>query len=233
MGRRVAFVPCRAGSQRAPHKNTRPFAGNDDGLLGLKLSQLLNSETIDEILVSSNDPEVLRIGHRISAVAEKPVRVCERPEHLCVQSTSMDDVALHACELIGEATIVWAFVTSPLVEGADYDRMVLAYEAAIAARTHDSLMSVTRMHRFLWSDDGPFNYKREPLKWPRSQDLPTLYDANQACFIISDEVSRNQADRVGKRPLLFEIGAWKSVDVDWEDDFEVAQALYQMRGTQR
>jgi CMP-N-acetylneuraminic acid synthetase len=182
--------------------------------------------------VSSNDPEVLTISRRVAAAAAKPFTVVERPEHLCIQSTSMDDVALHACDVIGEATIVWAFVTSPMVEAADYDAMIRAYEQVVAAGTHDSLMTVTPMHKFLWTASGPFNYTRTPLKWPRSQDLPVVYDANQACFILSDAVSRACADRVGNTPLLYELSPLKAIDVDWEDDFLIAQELYRSKGVQ-
>ena len=33
----AVFLPCRAGSVRVPEKNTRPFADHPDGLVGLKL----------------------------------------------------------------------------------------------------------------------------------------------------------------------------------------------------
>ena len=60
----VAFLPCRAGSQRVPHKNTRRFGDHEDGLVGIKLEQLVACESIDEIVLSTNDEAVLAIGHQ-------------------------------------------------------------------------------------------------------------------------------------------------------------------------
>ena len=58
----IAFLPCRKGSQRVPNKNTRTFAGIEGGLLRIKLEELLKAQLIDEIILSSNDDEVIRIG---------------------------------------------------------------------------------------------------------------------------------------------------------------------------
>jgi len=55
----TAFLPCRKGSQRIPDKNIKSFAGNEGGLLNIKLRQLVECELIDQILVSSNDERVL------------------------------------------------------------------------------------------------------------------------------------------------------------------------------
>ena len=72
-----------------PHKNTRVFAGVEGGLLRIKLEELLKAEMIDEIILSSNDDEVLRIGEEMRS---DNIRVLRRPEELCASSTSTDEV---------------------------------------------------------------------------------------------------------------------------------------------
>jgi CMP-N-acetylneuraminic acid synthetase len=221
-----AFVPCRAGSERVKHKNTRDFAGVKGGLLAIKLAHLDASRKIDDIIVSSNDPIVLDIASTFSKAARKPVVVSERPEHLSTAATSIVDLTLHACDLAGDGVVAWAHVTSPLVGAGDYDAMIAAYENALGAGTHDSLMTVTVMHKFLWNAAGPLNYKPHPLKWPRTQDIPAVFEINSASFIADVETCRANNDRVGVSPLLFEMAQWKSIDVDWDDDFAVAELLY-------
>ena len=48
------FLPMRAGSERVPNKNTKPFSGVQGGLCKIKLEQLINCNLIDTILVSTN-----------------------------------------------------------------------------------------------------------------------------------------------------------------------------------
>jgi len=54
------FLPCRKGSERVPRKNTKPFASFHNGLIQIKLKQLLACKLIDNIFVSSDDDEILR-----------------------------------------------------------------------------------------------------------------------------------------------------------------------------
>ena len=49
------FLPIRKGSQRVKNKNTRTFAGIEGGLVRLKLEQLLKSNRIDQVILSTND----------------------------------------------------------------------------------------------------------------------------------------------------------------------------------
>ena len=55
----TCFLPCRAGSQRVVRKNIKPFAGYEHGLIQIKLRQLLASERIDEVVLTTNDADIL------------------------------------------------------------------------------------------------------------------------------------------------------------------------------
>jgi CMP-N-acetylneuraminic acid synthetase len=90
-------------------------------------------------------------------------------------------------------------------------------------------MGVTRLSTFLWDTDGPINYDRNVEKWPRTQTLRPLYEVNSAIFIASTEIYGRDADRIGRSPLLYEISKDKTVDIDWPDDFEIAERLWQTR----
>ena len=55
-----ALVAVRSGSMRVKNKNIRPFAGST--LLEVKLAQLKRIDSLDGIIVNSNDPTMLNIG---------------------------------------------------------------------------------------------------------------------------------------------------------------------------
>lgn len=225
----TAFLPCRAGSQRVPQKNTRRFGNRPDGLVGIKLQQLVACERIDEIVLSTNDDAVLAIGEQWAERSGGRLRIDRRPDHLCASSTSTDEVIAYVPTIIPMGDILWTHVTSPFFDSDDYTQAIDIYEAARKAGTHDSLMGVTKMHGFIWNERGPITYDRAIEKWPRTQTLEPLFEVNSAIFIAPVDVYREQGDRIGKLPLLHDVGKAKTVDIDWEEDFEIAQALWNMR----
>jgi CMP-N-acetylneuraminic acid synthetase len=226
----TAFLPCRAGSQRVPQKNTRSFADRADGLLGIKLDQLLACTAIDRILLSTNDQAVIDIaGERIAGSGGRLV-LDRRPDHLCSSATLTDEVITYVPSVIAAGDVLWTHVTSPFFDTADYAEAIVAYRAARAAGTHDSLLGVTEIRTFLWDASGrPVNYDRSKAKWPWTQSLAPLYEVNSAIFIAPIEIYREQDDRIGERPLIHAIPKSKTVDVDWEEDFIIAAELWRLR----
>ena len=226
----IAFLPCRAGSQRVPHKNTRPFADRPDGLLGIKLEQLLGCAAIDEVILSTNDAAVIAIAEPWLRAHRGRMRLDRRPDHLCASSTRTDDVVGYVPSIIPEGDVLWTHVTSPFFGAEDYAAAIAAYRAARGAGTHDSLLGVTELKTFIWNGAGqPINYDRAQEKWPRTQTLTPLYEVNSAIFIAPVAVYRACDDRVGERPLLYSIPKDKTVDVDWEEDFVIATELWRIR----
>lgn len=216
------FLPCRLGSERVPLKNVRPFAGRPHGLLQVKLEQLLSVPSIDEIVVSSNDPAVLDYA---ASLGSPRVRVHRRDDALGSSSTSTDALVAHALALIPGGHILWTHVTSPFFTAQAYDAAIAAYRAALAAGTHDSLMSVNTLHSFLWTAEGPMNYDRRVERWPRTQTLAPVYDINSAVFLHSCAGYRRLDDRIGERPLLWPSEDAQGFDIDWPQDFRLAEAM--------
>jgi len=226
----TAFLPCRAGSQRVPHKNTRPFADRADGLLGIKLEQLLSCQALDAVVLSTNDPEVEAIAAPHIARSGGKLRLDRRPDHLCSSATSTDEVIAYLPTVIPEGDVVWTHVTSPFFAAPDYSAAIATYRAARDAGSHDSLMGVTSLKTFIWNATAPVNYDRAAEKWPRTQTLAPLYEVNSAIFIADAATYRAQGDRIGTTPLLYAIPKDKTVDVDWEEDFVIAAELWRLRG---
>lgn len=221
----TAFLPCRAGSERVPRKNTRPFAGHAHGLVGIKLQQLAEATSIERIVLSTNDSEVIDIAESLATVRGKLV-VDRRPEELCRSSTSTDELVRYVPTIIEAGAVLWTHVTSPMVSGLDYDSIVTAYDRALASGEADSLMTVNRFQEFLWDERGPVNYDRTVEKWPRTQTLNPLFTVNSAAFVIDVDLMASRGDRVGAAPQLYELEGVKGFDIDWEDQFELAELIF-------
>jgi len=220
----VAFIPCRAGSQRVPNKNTRPFAGEADGLTGIKLRQLQACGTIDRIVLSTNDTRVTEIAMHCMQGA-KPLEIIQRPEHLCLSSTSTDELITYVPSIIPEAVVLWTHVTSPMVGPAEYAAIIDAYRQGMDSG-YDSLMSVTELRSFVWNASGPINYDRAKEKWPRTQTIEPLFVVNSAVFMVDARLMRRLNDRIGQRPLLYPMGERISYEIDWEEQFLMAERIY-------
>lgn len=221
------FVPCRAGSVRVKQKNTRPFAGRQDGLLGIKLDQLAELSGIDQVVLDSNDPEVLEIGerHRAQWPGHSVLSVRTRPDGLGRAETTTDELIAYALRTVDAELLLWTHVTSPLCGPAVYERALAAF-ATRDETQFDSLMSVTALRSFLWSVDGPLNYHRRALRWPHTQSLDPLFEINSAIFLVPLTVGRALGDRIGEHPMLWPLSGLEGLDVDWEDDFTVAEACF-------
>lgn len=219
----TVFLPCRAGSERVPFKNTRDFAGIKGGLLRLKLESLAGIKEIDCIVVSTNDPEVMRIVRELNI---SKVRVDERPAHLATSSTSTDDLIKYVPKIIDDEHIIWTHVTSPFLSKESIVKAIHIYHDE---DQYDSVMSVNKVQTFLWSKDGAINYDRTIEKWPRTQTIKPIFEVNSGFFISSRSNYLKLEDRIGHKPYLFETSGNEAVDIDWPEDFELAEFIYKKK----
>ncbi|MNB93612.1 Cytidylyltransferase [compost metagenome] len=217
----ICFLPCRKGSERVPQKNIKPFAGHSCGLIEIKINQLLSSTLITEIILSTNDDEIIDYAKSIKS---KKLRVHKRSETLSSSSTSTDDLVAHALELIPDSHILWTHVTSPFIVADDYDAIISEYLKSLN-NGYDSLMTTSLIHSFLWDETGPINYNRDIEKWPRTQTLPAIHEVNSAVFLSHSKNFRDLNDRIGKSPLLYPLDKIKSFDIDWPDDFSIGECI--------
>ncbi len=229
------FLPCRAGSERVRDKNTRPFADHPQGLLGIKLDQLERTRGFDAIVVDSNDPRVLEIAARRATTWSGPatLEVRERPDELGRSTTTTDSLIRYALTTIDCEHLAWTHVTSPLMTPELYAAALAAFRTRDPA-VHDSLLTVTPIRSFVWQDDDgrsprPVNYATQPLRWPRTQDLRPLFEVNSALFVVPRAIGQERGDRIGRCPRLHALDPLHALDIDWEDDFHLAEAVYRWR----
>ena len=215
------FLPCRKGSQRVPRKNVKPFAGHPNGLIQVKLKQLLSCGSIEEIVLSTNDEEILDYA---SGLRQERIRLHHRAEELSSSQTSTDQLVAHALTLIPEGHILWTHVTSPFITGVIYEDIIGEYIKNLG-QGYDSLMTVNELYSFLWQEGQAMNYDRSVEKWPRTQTLKPVHEVNSGVFLAPCEIYKRQNDRIGRAPYLYVLDKLTSHDVDWPEDFVVAECL--------
>ncbi|TDQ09930.1 acylneuraminate cytidylyltransferase family protein [Pedobacter metabolipauper] len=220
------FLPLRKGSERVINKNTKRFAGIEGGILALKLQQLIGSKLIDEIVLSTNDEVCIDVAKKFLN-KDSRIKIDYRPQHLCESSTKLTDLIAYVPTVVSHEHIIWGHVTTPIADGADYDSGIRAYFDSLLAG-YDSLISVMPFQNFLLNQSAEvINKNIAGIRWPRTQDLLPLYEINHVMFIAGKNIYLDLNDRVGSHPFLFEMDKLHSLDVDWEDDFLIAEAVYE------
>lgn len=220
------FLPARKGSERIINKNTRQFAHFQGGLLELKLEQLLGVDEIQEIILSTNDETSVEIGKSFLKRSSK-LRIEERPDNLASSETPLHDLIKYVPQITLSNDILWTHVTSPFCDKVMYEDMIKTYEVQ-RQKGFDSLISVQLYKNFLWDPEkcGIINKATGDL-WPRTQDLKNLFEINNATFLAPRSLYMESGNRIGRRPFLYIMSKITSLDIDDEEDFKIAEAVYE------
>jgi len=211
----------RKGSQRVINKNIRDFSGVKGGLTYIKLSQLLEVKEISTIVVSTDDEIVKEISRSFNS---RKIVMDDRPSSLASSNTSTDDLINYVPSVINKGAVLWTHVTSPFIDSGAYSQAIKCYFNNLD--NNDSLMSVTEIQKFIWNESGPITYDSSKEKWPRTQTLTSLYEINSGIFLADIDIYKNQQNRIGQNPFFFKLDSQMALDIDWKDDFDIAEALW-------
>ncbi len=211
----------RKGSQRVKNKNIRDFSGIEGGLTYIKLSQLLEVKEINTIIVSTDDEKVKEIARSFN---NSKIVIDDRPSNLASSNTSTDDLIKYVPSVINKGVVLWTHVTSPFIDSRVYSQAIKCYFNNLD--NNDSLMSVTEIQKFIWNEYGPITYDSNKEKWPKTQTLSPLYEINSGIFLADISTYQNQQNRIGKNPFFFKLDSKMALDIDWKDDFDIAEALW-------
>ena len=216
MKRIAALVPMRHDSQRVPGKNYRMLAGHP--LYSYILETLLACPEISTVVVDTDSP-VIQKGVRQHYPT---VQVLDRPEHLRSGEVPMNEVLLHDTSLVEAEFYLQTHSTNPLLRHETISRAIQAITSQYP--TFDSLFSVTRLQTRLWDALGRA-VNHNPAILLRTQDLPPIYEENSCLYIFTRQTLLQRRNRLGERPLMFEIDSAEAWDIDEEIDFLITDLL--------
>lgn len=213
-GELVALVPVREGSQRIKEKNFRPF-GEQPTLLHYKLAQLKEANCFDRIYVSSDSQRARQIAQ------ECGVEFLPREPLMCTSTPRWDEVIVSVMQTIPEDPhVAWTLVTSPLFQ--NYRDAVEQYWQRLGE--HDSLVGVKRLQEYLVDEQGrPFFFGFGPWH-PYTPELKPMFIINDAIYIAKKSDQIRWRYWFGRRPHLYEMPSLESISINFQEDFELAEA---------
>ena len=227
--RTLAVVPARGGSKGVPGKNVRPLGGRP--LVVHTIASALACPLLTDVVVSTDDEAIRELA--IAHGAEAPFL---RPTELATDTALAIPTVQHA---VGEMEalraepydyVVMLQPTAPLRSAADITESL----GALMASDADGVISVVpvgnwhpmKMKRFV--DGLLVDYERPPVENPPRQLLPPVYIVNGAIYACRRDVLMLRGTFRGERCLGYVMPVERSVNIDTEADFHVAE--YYLRG---
>ncbi|WP_299007971.1 acylneuraminate cytidylyltransferase family protein [uncultured Shewanella sp.] len=221
----VAVIPARGGSKGIPRKNLALLAGKP--LIWYSIQSAKESGLFDEILVSSDDDEILQL-----AISEK-VLAQKRPLTLAQDLTTSNEVINFIIEenkYEKSDLICLLQPTSPF-------RTAIHIKNAFSIRNeHSTVISVKKQNKsvyktFLLGEDGFLQglVSSEAPFIPR-QLIPDLYLPNGAIYIFSVEKfieSKNKIPQTNIVPFVME--DIESIDIDSSEDLIMANQILESK----
>ena len=207
------LIAVRGGSKRVPRKNIRPFGGSS--MLELKVQQALRLKDVSDVVVTSDDEDMLRIASALGATTMK------RDPYYASDTVPMGDVYVHLASTLKCKDILWTPVTSPLVTDRTIQDCIEIYKNKT---DYDSVVTTNIIKEYMWLDDKAINY--DPKNHPRSQDLPDIYALNFAANILPRELMIENKNILGNKFYPYMLDEIEAVDVDTEYEFMLAEVLF-------
>ncbi len=209
-----ALIFMKANSERVPGKNLRPLCGRP--LFHWIMDSLSCSRFIDEVIINTDSPEIAE-----SAEQAFGATIHMRPERLRGDMVGASPLIEYDLANTEGEYFLQTHSTNPMLSSQTIDN---AIEAFFGQSDHDSLFSVTPVTtRMYWPDGRGINH--DPDRLIRTQDLEPIYEENSCIYIFSREGFTSRRNRLGCRPMMFEMDRYEAVDIDYEYDFAVAEAL--------
>ncbi|NNJ81715.1 MAG: acylneuraminate cytidylyltransferase family protein [Flavobacteriaceae bacterium] len=212
----IAVIPARGGSKRLPNKNIISLGGKPLVAHSIIYAKD-NSNIIDEVYVSTDDPEIKRVAIDYGA------KVIDRPASLSSDHSSTASALQHAVHNI-EDKPENVFLLQPTNPLRPKDLLVQAYDKFING-DFDSLMTVTRIiekfGKITKNRFEPFNYSFGQ----RSQDIEPLYSENGLLYITkAGLISKGIILAENNFPFVVD-SPYTKVDIDNEADLRYAEYL--------
>lgn len=205
-GKRIlGIIPARGGSKRLPGKNIRPFLGKP--LIARTIEAGMRSRYIDRLVVSTDDRKIAEVSRRYGA--DVPFM---RPKRLATDKASSIDVILHAVSHLEKdgdeyEAVVLLQPTSPLRDSRDINNVI----KMLFGKNADAVVSVC-----------PFEYTPG---WNVVVSGGDRLRVNGAVYAALTDTLKSKQSFYGTRTFAYKMPKSRSVDIDYIEDFNLAQAI--------
>ena len=211
----LAVIPARGGSKGIPRKNVRLMHGKP--LIYYSIQNALSCSYIDDVVVSSDDEEILSIA------AMYNVKAMNRDSALAQDAVTLDPVIYDAMIRMEQETgkhydvVITLQATSPLLSAGTLDSAVKSFLES----DFDTYISAVNKPHLSWTKkDGKCvpNYEK---RLNRQQLPPNFLEAG--AFLITKREYMSENNRIGQKVSVFDMPEKEAIDIDSYADWMVCE----------
>ena len=206
----VAFVPVRLNSKRVVGKNLKQLGGKP--LMCHILETLAKVRDIDEVYLYCSNEDV-------KGYLPEGVKFLKRPAFLDRDETLGKEIYEEFTKTVDADVYILAHTTSPFIKQATIEHAL----DKILNGGFDSAFSAEKIQTFAWYSGKPLNYDLKEI--PRTQTIEPVYIETSAFFMFKRDVWKIHKQRIGFNPFMTIVDKIEGVDIDWPEDFEMAERI--------
>ena len=223
MSHNLAMITARGGSKRIPRKNIKEFCGKP--ILAYSIEAARSSGAFDEVMVSTDDPEIAGIAVKYGASVP-----FFRSEATANDYASTDDVIMEVLKTYEERgehfdNFCCIYPTAPFVTG---ERLKQAMDLLADS---DSVMPVVPFsyppqRGLLISEEGFLKRQFPEYALARSQDLQKIYHDCGQFYACRTDVFLKEGTTDVKEQVPLVLTEMEVQDIDTLEDWEIAEIKY-------
>lgn len=171
-------------------------------------------DEIDEVYCYCSDPS-------IKNYLSGRVKFLQRDKSLDKAEIKRADIIQAFINDVSDADIILlSHVTSPFIRAETVRKCV----NAVKSGDYDSAFAGGKVQEYLWQHNRPINFN--PADTVRSQDLPVMYKETSGCFCFTRQIFLETRRNIGYHPFICEVDKIEEIDINYLEDFLVANAVY-------
>lgn len=215
MGKRetkvVAFLPAKGSSQRIECKNMKLMDGKP--LFLHTLEKLVSCEFIDEVYLDSESDEILNYALYLNYIPLK------RDTELANNKTDGHRMFYNEVRQVDADIYIQVLGTSPFIKKETIKKGI---DILKSCPEYDSVVLVKKEKQYTWNKNEP-SYDKNNI--PNSIDLPDTVIETMGLYMVRKEIAHQNKQRYGQHVYLLEAEAIEAVDVNFPDDFQLAETI--------
>lgn len=229
----IVLIPARSGSKGLPGKNKKLLCGKP--LIQHSIYQALETEEVTEVYVSTDDHEIIDQVNNIEGASAPFIR----PPDLSNDSAASIDVYLHFAQWWEEENgkpltdLMVLLPTSPLRVPLDISNAINVYKEGKA----EVVLSFKETKPIAWhryiDEDGKIS---EILPIDAKDSIKNRQEISEKPFVLNGSIYifhlptlMSSRSFFGDKTLPYIMPACRSIDIDSQEDFDMAEAILKNR----
>jgi len=207
----AAFLPARGNSTRIPSKNNMLLDG--DPMFLRSLRKLLACPSISEVFLDTESRELADLASDLKC------KWLRRDPALASNKTDGHQLFLNEVRQTDADICVQLLCTSPFIRVETIEK---AIDLLQRDHAYDSVVAVRKEKQYRWLEGRP-TYDINHI--PNSVDLEDSVIESMGLYVVRREAALATNRRIGEHPYLLPLEPLESIDVNWPQDFDLANLV--------